>query len=458
MTKRSPSLRPELRHSHVLLSGIFILTLPPTQPEKIKNKPKPTYLSTTSPVPKPTTMPPVQIRDRHMTTKPPPTKRDRSTTRRASAHSPKSSPATNSARRASVATTAVPMGSSTSSSSVIKSSPAVKSLPPTTRPEWIAPPGKYSPTQIPAPKFVTLGRKRGSPCTNEKGSGGSGVLKPITPVSLQTKENKVMQMQETPLSPLSRKSDTVASVITGARCESIEHEDSSPKGLGLSFEESTLRACDHKTAIPAPTSPISGIVDVAVSTHLPSNTSTLTNKSTEAKGLTSTTKDKKHDSLSSYIPSTTPKASTSTTCTISSPSSLPITHKPHSYLCPPSPSPLPSPSLLHPHISGIHISPSCTSGSLTHRLICGHLIITLAPEVCAANCEVAKATFAAARLKVQGFVVNVRVWMRSGGVLVVERKEMGKEREEKGGGVLGFWVEKCWAMTKVRTEGLKTVR
>jgi hypothetical protein len=101
--------------------------------------------------------------------------------------------------------------------------------------------------------------------------------------------------------------------------------------------------------------------------------------------------------------------------------------------------PFSSPSQTHPYVSGIHISPPCTSGALTHRLLCGHLVLTTRPEVCANNCAVAKTTFATAKLKAQGFVACARNLDEAWKCPSCAKQETRQEQEgRKCLGVLGM--------------------
>jgi hypothetical protein len=76
---------------------------------------------------------------------------------------------------------------------------------------------------------------------------------------------------------------------------------------------------------------------------------------------------------------------------------------------------LPSPKQTHPYTSNTHITPSCTYGALTHRLECGHLILTLKSEVCGRNCVYTEdgegrdsGVEGKTENKEQGFVANLR--------------------------------------------------
>lgn len=318
--------------------------------------------------------------------------------------------------------------------------PAVAQSPsPTARLECIAPPGKYSPTQIPAPKFVISKRKSWSSIlsTDARGCERDVSVTSIAPTARVKliRETPRLKMDKSgatsnPSSPLFQKHDVdeaatstsdvdekdtntldpnmiktptsgdVGPMIPPASETSGEmskFKQVSPQGLGLSYEGLESGVC-------VSVSSMTRIVDTTdVDTFGCSSSS-----SREAENLNTTEdKEEKRDSLSP-IPDSAAKVVIS-----------PFFVSPRNYLAKPyhhylsSPTPLrlplpPSPSHTHPYTSGIHILPSCTSGSLTHRLLCGHLILTSSPEICANNCVVSKTTFETARLKAPGFVANVR--------------------------------------------------
>lgn len=414
-TKTSPTdsfLRLGLRQSHVLSLPCSLLVGRPPQPKRLTNQSKVYCFShhNTTTLWRSVTMVQVQKSDRQKASKCAPTKRNPIKPGFSCPQS--SSPSANPPRRrASLATSTVVRKASTSSA-IGSSLAAVKSSSSSTRPEWIAPPGRYSPpSQIPAPKFVTSSvRKNVSPRVDNMNSGNSGGLGPVISVSPKT------------FYPRSRKSgaggtDASGPIITKASHDSDENSrgvgkdgretgDTSPKGLGLSFGDPPLDNMDYDLSVSAPTWPKSRIVDVALPSASSCGTFITAYTTTRGvKGLVSSTDDEKHDSLSPCI----------------------------------SPTPSPSPSVLHPYISGVHILPSCTSGSLTHRLTCGHLIMTPNPEICAFNCWVATPTFAAARLKAQGFVANIRGLDEEWRCPVCAEAREGEGDAETGGcvGVLG---------------------
>jgi hypothetical protein len=96
----------------------------------------------------------------------------------------------------------------------------------------------------------------------------------------------------------------------------------------------------------------------------------------------------KRDSLSPISTSIPTSLSTSIPpTTISFPHSI-LSHLPH-HLTPTHTTTTllpPSPKQTHPYTSNTHITPSCTYGALTHRLECGHSVLTLKVEVCGRNC------------------------------------------------------------------------
>lgn len=407
-----------------------------------------------------TQMPPAQKDNLHTTRKPPRPRHDSPKTRYSAPSSPmpkpfsytlspslKDSSSTSQARRASVATTSL-LRDSSPAIKPSNSSPAPKPLPlpaakplsstakplpaavkSPVRPGWIAPPGKYSPpTQIPTPKFVNSKRKSCSLCSNTDARSGGGrdvSVAPVTPTASLDIKKKSAMTPETPSntpvasSPLFQKLvgavevDTPGFIVTKPTSENPgmiprPSENSGDKkrrqsGLGLSF----FGGLGLDFGVCMSTSPTSTDVDVdtdVASSGCPALSFVMADVEEEGKRCDTGDKERR-DSLSpihdSGFVGVVALPSVSKPCN--------KVDKPYAYLSPPSPLPLPSPSPIHPYVSGIHISPPCTSGSLTHRLTCGHLILTpSAPETCAHNCAVAKTTFQTARLKAQGFVANVR--------------------------------------------------
>ncbi|KAI5271976.1 hypothetical protein E4T47_04781 [Aureobasidium subglaciale] len=280
----------------------------------------------------------------------------------------------------------------------------------TGKPEWIAPPGKpCSPTSIPGPTFLASVRRRKSPLVKRE-EDVSVQLTPPTSTGKAIDGSAV----EPPLPFVGEvdwnEEDTeLPSGLPGRRNASSDESGQSrtvgltrpPRGLGLSFAVSSPRASPQLTepTISSPQSPRSTSI-------ISPTTSTPTADPTSAR---------KHDSLSPTSPTSannpsetsilTPISSLALRNNFKTPVLSPFKHNRH--LSPPTALP-PSPSTLHPHISKTHITPSCTTGALTHRLSCGHLIATLRPEVCARNCGDEGVTYESARLKAVGFVRGYR--------------------------------------------------
>jgi hypothetical protein len=119
----------------------------------------------------------------------------------------------------------------------------------------------------------------------------------------------------------------------------------------------------------------------------------------------------KRDSLSPDGSSSFSFNPTSASFTIVNPpklSSKPISKIP--YLRSPTSTLPPPPSTIHPYTGNVHITPSCTSGALTHRLICGHLVVTERVEVCGRNCvyERDAQEKGNGRGREKGFVASIR--------------------------------------------------
>ncbi|KEQ90446.1 hypothetical protein AUEXF2481DRAFT_570375 [Aureobasidium subglaciale EXF-2481] len=335
--------------------------------------------------------------------------------RPSSTHSPRAAPSPTSSSALSL------WRDSTASSPprVRKASPS-SSTASTGKPEWIAPPGKAcSPTSIPVPTFLASARRRKSALVLARGvrrEGDVGVqLTPPTPAGTRVTNGSVVEIPspsvgevdwngeeiETP-SGLPRRRTAVSNESGQSRTVGLTRP---PRGLGLSFAVSSPRASSSLTG------PTASLPKSPWSTSIISPTT-----STPTANLISASSTKKHDSFSPTSPTSTNNNhfKTSTLTPISSlalrntsktPILSPFKHKRH--LSPPTALP-PSPSTLHPHISKTHITPSCTAGALTHRLSCGHLIVTLRSEVCARNCGDEGATYESARLNAMGFVRGYR--------------------------------------------------
>ncbi|KEQ64437.1 uncharacterized protein M437DRAFT_64975 [Aureobasidium melanogenum CBS 110374] len=452
-------------------------------------------------------MPSTQTEERCTTRRTPPIRSDSLKSRYSAPHSqtPERSSSSDLTRRASDTTTCLPRSSSPvitpwppAKSPAVKpanSTPALKPLPtlklaspkpspafksPTTtkplpavaqsplpiaRLECIALPGKYSPTQIPTPKFVISKRKTWSLLADTKGRNGSDGVEPTTPERLVIKRRASTPRtpRRTPNpspSPLFQQEfdnveETAADTNTLCNPNIIiktpasgdvvgapifvppasensgvmmkGQEQVRPKGLGLRFpgglEDGVCVSVSSMTRIVDTTD----VVDTF-------GCSSSSSSSREAENLNTEDKQEKRDFLS-------PIQDFAAKVVISPFSVSPqkhLTRPYHHYLSLPDPLPLPlppSPSHTHPYTSGIHILPSCTSGSLTHRLACGHLILTSSPELCAHNCVAQKTTFESARLQAQGFGANVRGLDQRWWCGVCA--EVGREEGRKCVGVLG---------------------
>ncbi|KAI5201868.1 hypothetical protein E4T39_05033 [Aureobasidium subglaciale] len=284
----------------------------------------------------------------------------------------------------------------------------------TGRPEWIAPPGKpCSPTSIPVPTFLDSARRRKSPLRLGSGpvkkEGDVSVRRtPLTPAG-QLRGGDEVEIRSLPLGEVNwdeTEMDT-PSELPGRRTDILNRSGQvravelkpSPRGLGLTFAASPLQFSSPPTELPTPTS--------ASATQSRSPTSASSPESFALKFRpTAASLGGKHDSLSPASPTSSTFIHLFETPVITTPLFItPFKHKRH--LSPPTALP-PSPSTLHPHISKTHITPSCTTGALTHRLSCGHLICTLRPEPCARNCGIEGISFGSARLKAQGFARGYR--------------------------------------------------
>jgi hypothetical protein len=191
--------------------------------------------------------------------------------------------------------------------------------------------------------------------------------------------------------------------------EEKSRDNSENKGLGLSLKDSfSSSTLGSGSLVPGPVTPMRRGV-IATSPTLRTSpspriyTSTPTFAATTDKDQQAAdTADKtpKRDSLSptttlprvtfSHISPTSIPIIASTSVpptTISVPRTI-LSRIPH-HLTPPSHTTIlfpPSPKQTHPYTSNTQITPSCTYGALTHRLKCGHLVLTLKSEVCGRNC------------------------------------------------------------------------
>lgn len=283
------------------------------------------------------------------------------------------------------------------------------------KPGWIAPPGRYCspslsvsplPSQIPLPTFASSVRKEG---LSSPSHSRDELLTPIP----DTNRRKSAVKESSPL--VHQISEGDAADMTEARENSKERSKTEIRGLGLTFKDpfsSSILGSGSEAALYISGSGVSSsesAIPRLKSVHVTSPTSLTTPRShvhapnfhsnaIAAKGgkrqekQTAGGKGKetpKRDSLSPPLsPISVPSFHTSAS---SLPAAKPIVSKiPHLTKLPnlryrhlSSPSTLPpSPSTTHPYTGNTHITPSCTLGSLTHRLNCGHLVLTEKVEVC----------------------------------------------------------------------------
>lgn len=312
------------------------------------------------------------------------------------------------------------------------------------RPDWQRPPGKacnsHSPTQIPVPVKPASARK----------IHGKRVRIPNVELTPPTPSNGSRRSSSTPKTP--------SPLLHQVECLHVDYSPPTPpdparRGPSMSIPGSPVvsRTSSTRTVIPR-----FRTLNLTAQTHArpptptpgssPPHTPTYKTRPESAISLS------EHDSLSPFFnkdifthPPTNP-------C-------RPFAHPRH--LSPTRPPP-PSPSTLHPYISKTHISPSCTSGALTHRLLCGHLILTPKPELCKKNCAIEIIGFEMARLKAQGFIRSIRDLdgcfvcpvcveeLVSGGGGIGERVEvLGKSFGGEGEG----WMGKRKELTRMLGEG-----
>lgn len=301
------------------------------------------------------------------------------------------------------------------------------------RPDWQRPPGKaynsHSLTQIPVPVKPASARKMDgkrvripnvelTPPTPSNGSRrSSSTPKTPSPLLHQVDFLHVDYSPPTPSDPARR------GPSMSIPCSPVVSRTSSTRTLIPRFRTLNLTAQTHVRP-PTPTPRSS-----------PPHTPTYKTRPESAISLS------EHDSLSPFFNKDI------------------FNHARH--LSPTRPLP-PSPSTLHPYISKTHISPSCTSGALTHRLLCGHLIATPKPSTCKKNCAIEIIGFEMARLKAQGFIRNCRDLdtcficsicveeLVSGGGGIGERVEvLGKRFGGEGEG----WTGKRKELTRMLGEG-----
>jgi hypothetical protein len=279
------------------------------------------------------------------------------------------------------------------------------------KPDWIPPPGKHctpslslssSPSQIPLPTFVSSARKENSPVPPRR---KSGVVR-SSPLSRWIGDDEDAASVTT---DGDRSGGVRLSVRAGGneRAKEEEKEDQEKKrqkkevrGLGLSFKDpfsstpgSGLGFEYGYGSFSAPATLAGGGVDASpTSPASPASPSQLDPSVAATKdknqGSENTTEEmSKRDSLS---PTSTSASILSPTSIPLFPSSIPIAPRKHIskllHLSSPRRSLPPSPSTTHPYTGNTHITPSCTSGSLTHLLECGHLVLTERVEVCGRNC------------------------------------------------------------------------
>lgn len=319
------------------------------------------------------------------------------------------------------------------------------------KPNWIAPPGKHyspSPTQIPLPVFVSSVRKKNFTSPLQVGSevernedeglhivrGIGGLCTPVSAPKRRRSGVAKMKMGSPLVYQIGGVEDTCP-LITKESGHEEKKKEIQGLGLGLSFKDpfsSTLGSGSGSgSGIMSAVSgiPVSGQTTPRVKSfgdvgeaaspispnpriYTPTTASTTFSATTRKQQEKDAEGTPKRDSLSpdgtsSFSPTSVP-STIAIPATRPSSSSKPFSRIPH-LRTPPSTLP-PSPSRIHPYTGNVHITPSCTSGSLTHRLICGHLVVTERVEVCGRNCGCSeeKENGRIGRGKEQDFVANIR--------------------------------------------------
>jgi hypothetical protein len=303
------------------------------------------------------------------------------------------------------------------------------------KPDWIAPLGQHcssSPSQIPLPVFVSSVRKDVSASSESSlGKGTGGLCTPV-PAPRRHRSGVVKTKTSSPLvCEVSGEGDAAILVTKDSGHEDIKQEI---KGLGLSFKDpfsSTLGSGSGSGS--GIVSSISGIPGSGQTTprvrnfgdvgeaaspisprprfYTPTATSTTTFTYNATYHQAQRPESEKTAEGTSKRDSLSPTSASSTKAIPASKppsSSKPISRIPH-LRSPPSILP-PSPSTAHPYIGKVHITPSCTSGALTHRLVCGHLVVTERVGVCGRNCgyEGEAQEKKNGRSREEGFVANIR--------------------------------------------------
>lgn len=291
---------------------------------------------------------------------------------------------------------------------------ATSKLPSPPKPDWKAPPGKAcpftpSPTHIPLPSFSSSARQEvmASPRFGSLvGSSTGGVCTPVAGPKRRRSTAKgssplVCEVNEEDIAGTSGKEETKQEV----KELGLSFKDPFSSILGSGFEpgvSSGIPVCGSEISrvrsiadVCSPTSPISPRPRI----YTPTSTATTPTFTTafatiiknsehqqQAQGTGEETP--KRDSLSPMLSPTS--ATPSPKPTFSSPATpknhvSKIPRLRYRHLGTPSTLPL-TLSSMHPYTGNTHITPSCTVGSLTHRLSCGHLVVTVVPEVCGTNC------------------------------------------------------------------------
>lgn len=285
------------------------------------------------------------------------------------------------------------------------------------KPDWKAPPGKRcsftsSPTLIPSPVFVSSVRQEVAASPGSALHVGSGIGGLCTPVPAQRRRRGDLKVSS-PLVCEVSEADLLGE-------SGNDEEKNEVKGLGLSFQDpfsstpefdpdcgaissnssipvsgSTKPRVKSGVGVRSPTSPISPRPRFYTPTSTPTTptfaiafTSIATNSKNQQQAEDTKEETPKRDSLSPNLSPTTvtpsAKPTFPSTATTRSHSSR-IPHLKYRHLSPASALP-PSPCSVHPYTGTMHVTPSCTVGALTHRLVCGHLALTVVPEVCGVNC------------------------------------------------------------------------